>query len=498
MRLFRFLSKRKLFTDAILIFLLVTLSSHAWRFLLKEIIRGGGYVYLTSYFQHWWWNRSLTFTGFQSAAIISSGISLKFFGINTSLYFLAEFFVLMLIYTLFYLLVRTITKNAFIAFAASLIFAVNYFGNFDMIMACYCYFGERIIVVPFLLVSFIFLHHFLEKSKKSYLLISLFSYFLGVGLGHFSVLFTAPYLFYPFFYRFFNRKNIKDVVVGSFVGLSYLSLSGFFILIQQINESGLNNGISILQYFLNPQKYHYPEYMLRQLVYWSQYPVLISAFLNGTAELQNVLSVLNATQITPYIAAVYLFVSIYIYKNLPKERPILATVILATAVIFYLNPWFGQYAVSSQVGTNRYLYFPTFLLAIFWSLFLWIAFWRKKTWKLLIGVFILIIYYIINFTLLKDAFFQRSWANEPTKAIITRFVDMRKNLDRNTLVVGEFPAITLYEATFYTEQIGREEVIFVSEDDTYTDWKKIASSSSHVIKLTYDRACRCVKEEKLK
>lgn len=497
MRLLKFLSKRKFAGDFSLILLLLILSSWTWRFLLQEIIRGGGYVYLTSHFQTWWWSRPLTFTGFQSAAIISSGISLKLFGINMSLYFLAEIFILMLINVLFYLLVRTITKNSLIAFAAALIFAVNYFGNFDIIMACYCYLGERIIVVPFLLTSLIFLHLFLEKSKKIYFFISLSSYFLGVGLGHFSVLFTAPFLFYPFFWYVFNHKKKGEIIKGALVGLFYLGLSGFFIIIQQINESGLNNDLGIFQYLINPGKYHYFEYMLRQLTYWSQYPPIIDAFLAGHLELQNVPSVINAIQITPYIAIVYLLVSIFIYKKIPKQRALLFTVIFATATIFWLNPWFGQYVVSSQAGTNRYLYFPTFLLAIFWSLFLWAAFW-KKLWKLLIGIFILVTYYVINLTLISNSFAQRAWENEPTKAIISHFVSMRKNLAKNTLVVGSYPAITLYESIFFTEQIGKGEVMFVSDDDPYTDWRKIASSSAHVIKLTYDRKCQCVEEEKIK
>lgn len=497
MRLLKFLSKRKLLTDVILVFLLVILFSWAWRFLLQEIIRGGGYVYLTSHFQNWWWGRPLTFTGFQAAAIISSGISLKLFGINMSLYFLAEFFILLLIAMLFYILIRLMTKNPFVAFSAALILAVNYFGNFDIIMACYCYLGERVIVVPFLLASFIFLHLFLEKSKKRYFIISLFFYFLGVGLGHFSVLFTAPYLFYPFFWFVFNHAKVKDIGKGILIGLFYLGLSGFFIAIQQINEAGLNNNLSIFQYLLHPQKYHYFEYMLRQLTYWSQYPPVIDAFLVGRSELHNVPSVIDAIQITPYIAIVYLLVSVLIYKKLPKQRALLFTVIFATATIFWLNPWFGQYAVATQAGANRYLYFPTFLLSIFWSLFLWAVFW-KNSWKLLVGVFILITYYVINLSLISDAFFQRAWENEPTKAIINYFVGIRKDLAKNTLVVGSYPAITLYESIFYTEQLGKGEVVFVSDDDPYTDWKKMASSSAQVIKLTYSRKCRCVKEEKLK
>lgn len=498
MRLLKFILKRKLVSDIILVSLLIVLFSYAWRYLLNEVIRGGGYVYLTDYFQGWWWSRQLTFTGFQTAAIISSGISMKLFGVNMFFYFLTEFFVLLLIAVLFYILIRLVTKNALVAFTASLIFSVNYFGNYDMIMACYCYLGERVIVVPFLLASLIFLHFFLERSKKKHFIVSVFFYILGVGLGHFSVLFTAPFLFYPFFWYLFNRLKLTDLIKGSIIGLSYLGLSGFFILIQQINESGFNKEVSLIQYLLNPQTYHYFEYMLRQLVYWSQYPILISAFLEGGKEIHNTVSVLNAIQITPYIVIIYLLASIFICKKLPKYRAMLFTVIFSTSAIFFLNPWFGQYVVATQVGANRYLYFPSFLLSIFWSLFFWAAFFKKKSWKLVIGVFLLAFYCFINIILLRDAFNERQWTNRPTKAITNHFVNMRKNLTKNTLVVGSYPAITANEAGFYTERIGKGEVIFYSEEDPYSDWRKIASISAHVIKVKYDRGCRCIKEERIK
>ncbi|GEM_PF-4337257 len=498
MRLLKFLSKRKLLSDAFFISLLVILFSYAWRLLLKETIRGGGYVYLFDYFQGWWWGRKLTFTGFQTAAIISSGLSVKFFGENMFLYFLLEFFVLLVIALLFYMLMRIITKKPIIAFAASLIFSVNYFGNFDIIMACYCYLGERVIVVPFLILSLLFLHLFLEKNKNKFLFISISSYFLGVGLGHFSVLFTAPFLFYPFFWYIFKKVQLKNVIKGGLLGSCYLAISGFFIYIQQINESGFNKEVSILQYLLNPNVFHYPEYMLRQLVYWSQYPVILNAFLDGRSEIHNVTSVLNAIQITPYVGIIYLLSSVFIYIRLPKYRYLLFTAIFSTAVIFFLNPWFGQYVVSNQVGTNRYLYYPTFLLSIFWALFLWALFFREKSWKMSVGVIVLAVYFITNARLLSDAFYERGWVNKPTKAITNHFVNMRKDLTKGTLVVGSYPAITTNEATFFTERLGKNEVIFMSEEDSYTDWRKIASTSSSVIKLSYDKNCRCVKEEKIK
>lgn len=497
MKLLKLISKRKLTLDIILLLLLIALSSYAWRFLPQQFIRGGDYQYLTSSMHSWWLGRPLTFTGFQTSAALSGIIFSKLFGTNMLFYFGIELLAILLIAALFYILVRIISKSRFVAFSASLIVAVNYFGNFDMFYS-YTRFSERVIVVPLLLLSFIFLQLFLERSKTKNLIRSLVFYFFGIGLAHFNLIFTAPYLLYPIFFYFF--KNIKEIRKGIITGSFYLGLSMFFVIIQQINESGFSGKSSFLEYLLHPQKYHYLSDMLRQLVYWSQYPPLIDAVLNGhTNNLQNAPSVVNAIAITPFIAVIYIFASIYLYKKLAKQRHVLFTVVFSIPVIFYLNSWFGQYIIPQQVGANRYLYFPTFLLAIFWSFFLGAALWTNKSWKLLIiAIFILMIYYHINLTLLEDSFSQLAWVNEPTKKIIEYLIKMRKNFPKNTLVIGQYPAIGTYEAIFYTEQVGKGEIMFKSESDPYDDWRGVASTSAHIVKLTYDEKCECTREEKLK
>jgi len=182
----------------------------------------------------------------------------------------------------------------------------------------------------------------------------------------------------------------------------------------------------------------------------------------------------------------------------PKYRALLLTIISSVAVIFFLNAWFGQYAIAQQVGANRYLYFPTFLLSIFWALFLWSVLWKGKLFKMLVAVFILASFYKINLTLLNDAFVGLSNSSKPTKTVINYLIKNRKNFNNGSLIIGRYPIITLYEGTFYTEQIGKGQIRLVSDDDPYIDLKKIASSSAHVIKLDYDPECRCAKEEKLK
>lgn len=456
-------------------------------------------MYMLANVQEWFWNRQFSLTGFSAAAAIAGAIFRVFFGANLSLYLWTELLVMLSIGVLFYWFVRVLTRHSVVAFAASLIFTVNYVGNFDMqVNTCYCYFMERILNVPFLIISLIFLHLFLEQNKQILLVSSLLFFFIGVGLGHFSFLFTPIFFIYPFFWFLFKRVRARYIFTGLGISLCYVGITILFLLLQQIHEAGLTAKWTFFQFLLHPMQFGYPGNMLRQLVYWSQYPTIVSSFFDTPYFHQNALSVSNAIAIAPGVAAAYIIASIVTWRALPKHRAMLLSTIIATGVIFYLNAYFGQYDIPNQPGTNRYLYFPTFLLSIFWAYFLWAVFWRKKSWRVSIGVGFLVGYYIINTTLVRDNFMAVSEWNKPTKALYEHIVTMRDLLEPNTLILGQYPAIKLQEAQFLTELIGNGNVHIMSDSLDVDDWRPIASASSHIISLIYDNECECVREEIVK
>jgi len=496
---------KKFWLDGICLFLLLSLSWYAWRPLPQGVLRGNGYVYMLSQVQEWFWGRPYTLTGFETAAVISGAVFRKFFGANMDLYFWTELFVILTIGVCFYAVVRILTKHRLVAFAASLIFTVNYFGNFDMLVAaCYCYPMERVFNVPLLLLSFIFLLLFLERTRRGYYLVSLFLYFLGVGLGHFSFFFAAPFLFFPFFWYVYNKKG-KMIRRGALIGISYAAIIVFFVLVQQINESGLGPTWSLWEFFLHPQKYHYIESIIAELTYWSQYPPIFFPFIQRVIFhyqtnrlLHTFLTAPNAREISPYVFCTYIIATTVIYKKLFQQRAMLLTIICSTVIIFFLNAYFGQYLIANQSGSNRYLYFSTFLLAIFWSFFLWAVFWQKGSRIAIWGIVVLLGYYFINEALLSDNFREVHEWNESTKIVLGYIVHARPYLTSNTLVIGPHPEIGTQESEFLTEQIGKGGVVYLSESEDVNTLKEIASKSAQVIKLRYDKKCRCVHEEKIK
>lgn len=484
--------------DLLLILTLLILAYIPWQQLPQLVIRGDGFVYLISQTIDTFFNKEYFFSGFELSAVVLGSILPKLYKTNMELYFYTSLSVMMLINVLFYILLRVITKHKLISFFGALMFAVNYFGNWDMYSQhCYCFFVERIVGVPFILTAFIFLHLYLEKNKLRHYVTSLGFYFFGIGIAHFGVLFSAPYFLYPFFWTVFQRKpSKKSMLKGLLVGLSFFAISAFFVLAQKISYGQIGPTQGIVQYFLNPAENKYPEKIVRQFVYWSQYEPIIKNFdIIGSYKY---LDVKNAQDTTTNIVILYFIVALIVYKKLPHMKSLLFTTILGTISIFFLNSWFGQYDVLNQPESNRYLYFPTFLLVLFWTLFL-LVLWQGKSLLLKVFVvFFVFIVYLLNWLLLHSSIKDVLIWDRSTKVTYDYMTEISNKLPKNSLVVAGYPEVGVYESVFFTEQLGNGEVTFIGEENPYRDWKKIATMSAHVIKLQYFKKCDCVKEKIIK
>lgn len=494
--LLKFWKKNK--KDFIPLILLISLSFYAWRFFLDWIIQAQGFMYfdprtLNTYLSSFW--RLITTA--QVAGVILSSFIVKLAGVNFPLYMWIQMIIMLFIGSLFYFVVKVVTKNRFIAFSAALIYTVSYFGNFDMYVIDYsAHLLERASFnVICLLSSFLFLHLFLEKAKQKYYLISIIFFFVGVMSSHFSIVFTAPFFFYPFFWYLLNKKN---PVKGIFVGVSYVLVSGFFIFLSSIgSEPVLGRHEGFLQFLLNPAKYRYPEGMLLQLTYWSQYPSIIKAFLADLYPL-SVFDPATGATLKPIIITVYSVAIFIVYKALSDKRAIILTTIVGLASIFLINMYLGRYDPFYSAGTSRYLYFPTYLFAIFWSLFIWVLFKNKNFVLKTSGILLLAGYYYINMYLIFVHFSKFNADARSQKAIFNHIITTREKLKPNTLVIAPYPDIAEYEGPFFTSQLGRGQVRYMSAFALISEWPKHASSSAHVISLKFDTQCQCVIEEMIK
>ena len=487
--------------DFIFIALLIILAVYPWHQLPQLTIRPDGFSYLISSEQKLVFGPNL-WVGIEGSAILWGIVLTKLFSVKMSLYFGLELIIMLCLNTMFYAMVRIITKKPLVAFVAALLFSVNYIGLWDMHSAhCYCWFMERPINMLLLMPSFTLLHLFLEKRNKNYYFISLFLYFIGVGSAHFLFLFTGPFFFYPIFWYLFNEKKIIPKLRGFIMGLPYLILTMLFLFGQDTIQKGMAGNIELKEFLFHPEKYHYLYNSLIGIVNWTQFPALvISAYNNPYI---NILSISqdagSLVWFIPYAVVAYIVAIAVVYLKLPKFRALMFTCLSGAFSAIALSIYSTSHFDPTRFGSTRYLYLPTYLLIIFWTIFMWtLCKISKKFIPLIIGI--VIYYYLTNVTLIQKSFDISLVENSSTKMIFAYIQSLTPRLEKNSLVVAPYPEMGSTEATFFTEQLGKGKFTVMSEFNGVNPvtWQNIASKSSSVIRLRYDKNRDSIVEEKIK
>ncbi|OGG29528.1 hypothetical protein A2971_02485 [Candidatus Gottesmanbacteria bacterium RIFCSPLOWO2_01_FULL_46_21] len=480
--------------DLFFIITLILLCGYAYRLLPQINITSDGFMhlYLKSLQALHSWNYWLA--GFDVGATLFGAILVRLFGSNIEAYLWFELGVILFIDLLFYLLVKTITKSSIIAFVSSLIAGVSYFGTWNVYgTPCYCFFLERVVNMPFIITSFIFLHLFLETERIRFIGLSLLLFFFGVGLGHVELIITPAFMVYPVIWYVIHKRS-KFFIDGVLVGTAYISISGFFTRMQRLTFGNWGTEWTFLEFFLNSSKYDYFKASALQLVHWSQYPPL--SILLSSNPFSHI-SIPGAQKSIPLVLTIYLLTMLYIYKNVTQHRAIIVTSVIGVLGITLLNSYVKLPEIIVP-NSNRYLYFPTFFLSIFWAIVLWYTFLKHAGVRFYVGVTILGSYYLANVILIDNIIHENFKWSESTRAIFTYVRENRYKLEPNTLVVVSWPEFWVQEAHFFTEQLGKGEVTYATEITNMSDWKTLVPQNDHVIMLRYNTECACVKETKIK
>ncbi|MDO8638503.1 MAG: hypothetical protein Q7R43_02930 [Candidatus Daviesbacteria bacterium] len=472
------------FRDILCLVLLAILTLFAWREMPNLVLKGDDFDYFILKNQAAYWrNFPLTLLSYWSTGLILGTIMPIFFKLNFSLYFYFEIIMATSISFTFFILVYTIFKNRLSAFIASIIFAVNYFGQWGVYVdGVYPYFLERFLNLIFLIPSFLFLHNFLETEKKRDYVTSMVLFILGVGLAHWNVVLTMPYLIYPLF------KNKSKFLYG----LPYLLISGFFIYIQELIVTGVaNTGYSLTDFIFHPEIYNYPQNIIRQLVYWSEYSAIFKSFIlslsqNSINPLIYINDIKYAIYITPYMIGIYIIAGITIYKTLPKLRPIFWVSIFTTLSILFLNSYFGVYKVDIQPGANRYLYMPTFSLAIFWGLFAHSLFQLKKSYTTIFVFMVIGAYYFLNVWIINQNFVLAFQKQIPQKKVWEAVKSLK---DTQGLIILPTNAVGEYEKNMMNDHLYKNGQEFILDRDPIV-------KNLSITKIVYDPKCLCTSVKK--
>ena len=485
--------------DYLHLFILSIVTVSIWHPLTNLVIQWEGYMYLNA----WEYLTFLTnpWTLLTSAYVQGTFVGAlfsKLFGLNMPLYFWAEIFSILTVNICVYFLARTLTRNSTTAFVAAFIFAVNFFGNTNIFLPNFYggHFLERVIMnVPIFLVSFIYLHRFLAEKKIRYYAISLLLFFLSIFLTHFSILLSFPIFLYPFFWEIGASFRLRSALRAFMMIIPHTLIVIFFTQMDIYFSDQMLPKENILYFLTHPDIYRYPEGMLRQLVYISQYPSVIDAIRLRLYPLAFNDPPSAYRYVIPIVTA-YGIGFLIIWKKVKKYRALLLTIVSSVTVSFLANMYLDRFDPFDDAKSQRYYYFPSVWLSMFWSLVATTIFSKKRF--ILYGV--ISGFFLINLSLFQHHFFYRNLYSVPTKKLYEYIVRNYTLIQPNSLViVGPTPDFGPYDTTFFTEQLGdNRNIVFRTEDVSYGDWRPMASTSAHLVMLTYDNNCSCVKQETLR
>jgi len=478
-----------------------------WSDLRFISINGDGFVYIIQRFRATFWNSLQSLFWLENSPFFLSSIFVPWFGAKIQSYLQLELATMLIITAVFYTTVYLITRNIFIAASSAILQSFSYIGNWNIYVSLYAYFFDRLPSILILLPSFILLHKYLESGRIKILVLSILVYILGIGLWHWGVLLTGLFAFYPILYSLYNKR--KKIIICSLASAGYIMVSQFFVWIQSIYQPGYGgSNHSLLRIIQGNGRHNLGENLdlvFRQLTYWSQYSELINTFyrsiLHYPQQLFNNSLVLfdfsyrEAIVIQPLVIAVYLFVILFTYLTLPKFRTLLLAVVVATLSAFYLNLYIGQYQVESQSGSNRYLFIPTFTLAILWSLFLYGVMVKFKKNGVLFAVFFLVVYVFINILVIRNHFYHMMPAQKKITATWDYIVNNHERLSQQEEIILLGPGLGGYEAEFLNDHFGNGETKYFSTAEIASKLR-IPQDKKKII-IGYDNQCKCVKETKL-
>ncbi len=482
---------RKHLINIFFIALLIILVGYEWRLLPETVIRSDGFAHMLKSEQARFWGQKSPLADISAGAYFVGAFISNLFGPYVTSYLWFELGIIIAVAVAFYLLVLVVTNSSIIAFTASFIASVSYFGNWDMYGThCYCFFLERVVNVPFILLAFTFLHLFLTLKRIKLYLISLVLFFVGIALAHVDILFTPAFLLYPIWWFLVGGRQ-ENRWKGIFIGIPFGLATLFIVRIQP----GFTLPYTFTEFLLHPDKYNYLQAIALQLTYWSQYQDVIGNL--SATDIFRGISAQNALHSFPYLFILYVTCFVIVYKWLPKFRALLATCITSALAMFFFNAYVKLPEIIVP-NSNRYLYFPGFFLSIFWGIVLWYFFLKRNVVLRFIGIFILIVYYYINVVLMNEIFHRNFEWGRSTKALFSYVLQNRTSLSPNTLVVVQWPEFWVQEANFFTEQLGRGDVEYETAQTNMGDWRKKIPKYQTVLQLEYDTSCECVRKTQVK
>ncbi len=407
--------------ELLLPILVLVATLFTWRHIVTLQFVGEGY----QYFAPWTYGLSTrTVYSHDVFAQIASIVTIPIFASNTSYYMIFSVIVMLISDLLFYFLMRVIVNNRVIAFLSAMLFGISVAGKYDMFSnGGYQYFLQRASLLPILLLSFIFLHLFLTKSHKKYLIISVFLYVFAVLMGFFATWFLPFSFFYPLVFLIANRVHISRALLKYLSPFIFLA-SNYLI----ISSSQFVSDRSFLTFIFEDR--NFIPGIIHQLTVMT---LPISKF----------------NQASLLCLLIYLFGFIYIFRYNRRLFWISLALFFGTLGSLSFNVFLNFSAVSGTFDSSRYFYYPFLGVASFWGILLGSLLAKRRIvlTRILVIIFVMLIF-LSNYALRNKLLAELSWNHAANKRALEIIKSWSRELKKNPSYVYMPTSIGPYGTTF--------------------------------------------------
>lgn len=431
---------KKHWVDILFIVLVILATTVAWHGILAQSIEGEGFFYFSPEL-----GRIKDFgqliKGMENFGLIIQMVSEFFFKGNIQPYMTLIFSTIILVNVSFYLCVKKITKNSFLALVAALYSGINYTGDFQFYARGHWqWFLQRVPEMFIILPSFVNIFRYIETQKNKYYFLSLTFFTLSVFLEHFSSLFLPFFPSLMLVAALTMAKRWKN-------RLKYLALSLPFIAINYflISRGGYYNNSIAPIHPLGEFLSHPIDIISKVSIQLVIVTIPFSFFIERLHEVKNFASLLHKLAFPTY--TFYLGCIWLLYKKKSANFTLVASCFLALLGVLSLNVYLGRFIIENNVLQGRYYYTSAFYVGIIFACLLnslreKISNSRSKRVKIVTDILIYLIIFVWFFKNTKLIWKQiqaRQYLYTGARVLMQHLNKVKSTLPENSIVILPSP-----------------------------------------------------------
>lgn len=356
-----------------------------WHKTLNQVFMGEGYVYFDTRFPFISNGNFSDLWRYDNFARIAFDILAPIFKDNILYYLAFQLLTLVFLATVLFYLTKYFTKNNWISFSASIIFATSYLGLFEMIgTGNYQRFVQRIPNIIPQLLALLQLARYIDTKKISYYFWSLFLFAISVFMAHYSTFLLPAFIIYPLAFSISHKSSFKKLWQNIFLSIPFIILNLILISKDPFTPNGhfltfiKNFGIGkvISSVTLQFSNMIIPPFLVEKIsAITSSYdgiliiitiPILILFILGAflLRKKQNKLSTIYLTSL--FLIPTLLFLNIYLEKVDPIHN------MRGYTYYFLPNIYSANPALTATVKGDRYYMLPYIFLAILIAILIYV------------------------------------------------------------------------------------------------------------------------------